>query len=83
MYDNYRNTVANVDASDSRCRCIGEIIGRDLRLVASRLNKMAVTQPGSRAAITREHILHIFQLQLFKKAIKYGWMLDIFELRGV
>jgi len=34
-YGYYRNTVANVDASDSRCRCIGKIITRDLRLVAS------------------------------------------------
>jgi hypothetical protein len=52
MYGNYRNTVANVDASDGRCRCIGKIIGRDLRLVASRLYRMAVTWPGSRAAVT-------------------------------
>jgi len=37
--------VANVDASDSRCRCIGMIITRDLRLVASRLCRMAVTRP--------------------------------------
>ena len=51
-YGNYRNTVANVDASDSRCRCIGKIIARDLRLVASRLYTMAVTRPGSRAAVT-------------------------------
>jgi len=51
MYENYRNTVANVDASNSRCRCKGKIIGRDLRLVVSRLYKMAVTRPGSRAAI--------------------------------
>jgi len=51
-YDNYRNTVANVDTSDSRCRCIGKIIARDLRLVASRLYRMAVTRPWSRAAVT-------------------------------
>jgi hypothetical protein len=51
-YGNYRNTVANVDASDSRCRCICKIIARDLWLVASRLYRMAVTRPGSRAAIT-------------------------------
>jgi hypothetical protein len=44
-YGNYRNTVANVDASDSRCRCIGRIIARVLRLVASRLYRMAVTRP--------------------------------------
>ena len=43
---NYRNTVANVDASDSRCWCICKIIARDLRLVASRLYRMAVTRPG-------------------------------------
>jgi len=29
--------VAPVDSSDCRCRCIGKIIARDLRLVASRL----------------------------------------------
>jgi hypothetical protein len=44
-YGIYWNTVANVDASDSRCRCIGKIIARDLMLVASRLNRMAVTRP--------------------------------------
>jgi len=49
---NYRKTVANVDASDSRCRCICKIITRDLRLVASRLYRMAVTWPGSRASVT-------------------------------
>jgi len=52
MYGNYRNMVANVDASDSRCRCIGKIIARDLRLVASQLYRMAVTRPGLRAAVT-------------------------------
>jgi hypothetical protein len=41
-----------VDASESRCRCIGKIIARDLRLVASRLYRMAITLPGSRAAVT-------------------------------
>jgi len=51
-YGIYWNTVANVDASDSRCRCIGKIIARDLRLVASRLYRMAVTRPASRAAVT-------------------------------
>jgi hypothetical protein len=45
-YGIYWHTVANVDASDSRCRCIGKIIARDLRLVASRLDRMAVTRPG-------------------------------------
>jgi len=44
-YGIYWNTVANVDASDSRCRCIGKIIARDLRLVASRLSRMTVTRP--------------------------------------
>jgi hypothetical protein len=51
-YGIYWNTVANVDASDIRCRCIGKIIARDLTLVASRLYRMAVTRPGSPAAIT-------------------------------
>jgi len=49
-YGNYRNTVSNVDASDSRC--IGKIIARDLRLMVSRLYRMPVTRPGSRAAVT-------------------------------
>jgi len=44
-YCNDRNTVANVDASDSRCRCIAKIIARDLSLVASRLYRKAVTRP--------------------------------------
>jgi len=44
-YGNYRDTVANVDASESRCRCVGKIIARDLRLVACRLYIMAVTRP--------------------------------------
>jgi len=51
-YGNYRTTVANVDASDSGCRCIGKIIARDPRIAASRLYRMAVTWPGSRAAVT-------------------------------
>ena len=41
-------------ASDSMCRCIGKIIARDLRLVASRLYRTAVTRSGSRAAVTAE-----------------------------
>jgi len=44
-----------MDAIDSRCRCIGKIIARDLRLVVSRLYKMAVTRPGSHAAVTIGH----------------------------
>jgi hypothetical protein len=44
-YGIYWNMVANVDASDSRCRWIGKSIARDLRLVASRLYRMAVTRP--------------------------------------
>jgi len=48
----YWNTVANVDASDSRCRCIGKIIARDVRLVASRPYRLAITRPGSCAAVT-------------------------------
>jgi hypothetical protein len=52
MYGNYWNTVANVDASDIRWRCIGKVIARDLRLVASRLYKTAVTRPGLHAAMT-------------------------------
>jgi hypothetical protein len=44
-YGNYRLTVANVDESDSRCRCVCRIITRDLWLVASGLFRMTVTQP--------------------------------------
>jgi hypothetical protein len=40
-----------VDVSDRICRYIGEIIAGDLRLVASRLYKTAVTQPWSHAAV--------------------------------
>jgi len=43
-YGNYRNTGANVDASDSRCRCVGKIIARDLRLMVSQLYKVAVNR---------------------------------------
>jgi hypothetical protein len=32
--------------------CLGKIIARDLWLVASRLYRMAITRPGSRAAVT-------------------------------
>jgi hypothetical protein len=39
------NTVAKVDASDSRCRCICKVIARDQWLVVSRLYRMAVTGP--------------------------------------
>jgi len=51
-YGDYRNMVANMDARDSRCRCIGKIIAVDLRLMASRKYRTAVTWPGSRAAMT-------------------------------
>jgi hypothetical protein len=44
--------VANVDASDSRCRCIDKIIARDPWLVASRLYRVAVTRAASRVAVT-------------------------------
>jgi hypothetical protein len=37
--------VAHVDSSDCRCRCIGKIIAKDLRLVASRLYQMGVMWP--------------------------------------
>jgi hypothetical protein len=51
-YGNYRNLVANVHASDTRCRHIGKIIAWNRRLIASRLYRMAVTRPGSRVAVT-------------------------------
>jgi len=41
-----------VDSSDSKYRCIGKMIARDLSLVASRLYRMAVTRPQSRVAVT-------------------------------
>jgi len=40
--------VAHVDSSDCKCRCIGKIIARDLKLVASRLYEMRVTRPWTR-----------------------------------
>jgi len=43
----YRNTVANVDVSDSGHSSIFMIIARDLRLMVSQLYWMAVTQPRS------------------------------------
>jgi len=45
---NCRVTVAHVDSSDFRGRCVGKIIARDLRLVASRLYKKGVTRPWTR-----------------------------------
>ena len=42
---NYCNLVANMDATDCRCRWTGKIIARDLRLVASWHYTIAVTQP--------------------------------------
>jgi len=53
-----RDMVANVDASESRCRCIGKIIARDLRLVASRLYRMAVTRPW---VTCRRYIIPLFR----------------------
>ena len=44
--------VAKMDSSDSKYRCIGMIITRDLSLVASRLSRMAVARPHSRVAVT-------------------------------
>ena len=41
-----------MDSSDSKYRCIGKMIARDLSLVASRLYRMAVTRPQSRVAVT-------------------------------
>jgi len=55
---NYWNTVANVDASVSRCRSIGKIIARDLRLVASRLYRMAFTWPR---VTCRHYIIPLFR----------------------
>ena len=52
MCGHYRNTVANVDASDSSCRCIAKIIARDIRLVASHYIEWPLLGPGSRAAVT-------------------------------
>jgi len=57
-YGNYTNTVANVDASDSRCRCIGNIIARDLRLVTSRLYRMTIPRP---VVTCRHYIIPLFR----------------------
>ena len=48
----YRNMVGNVDVSDSRCICICIISARDLRLITSQLHRIAITWPGSGAAMT-------------------------------
>jgi len=37
--------VAHVHSSDCRCRCIGKIIARDIRLLASQLYKTGVNRP--------------------------------------
>jgi len=58
-YGNHWNMVAKVDASDSRCRCVGKIIARDLRLVASRLYRMAVTCSFTTIAL----IYHMFTIE--------------------
>jgi len=50
-HDNYSYTVPNVDSSDSKWRCIGKIITRDLSLLASRLYRMVVSRPQSRVAV--------------------------------
>jgi len=47
-----------VDSSDSKYRCIGKIIARDLSLVASRLYRMAVTRPG---VTCRRYIIPLFR----------------------
>jgi len=56
MYGNYRNTVVNVEASDSRC--ISKIIARDRSLVASRLYRMSVTRPR---VTCRRYIIPLFR----------------------
>ena len=52
MHGNSRKTVANIEASNGRHRCIGKISTTDLRLVASRQYRMAVIWPGSCATVT-------------------------------
>jgi hypothetical protein len=58
-YGNCVHMVANVDSSDYRCRCIGKIIARDLRLVASRLSTSVVTQPGTHHVHPCHYIIHL------------------------
>jgi len=53
--------VAHVDSSDCRCRCIGKIIARDLRLVASRLYKTGVTRPWTRHVQRCRYIIPLFR----------------------
>jgi len=78
MYGKYKNTVANVDASDSRCRCIGKIIARDLRLVVSGLYRMAVTRPRvtcrryNHAVITQKFWALNEQRQAFARVVRLG-----------
>ena len=57
-YGNYMYTVAQVDSSDIRCRCIGKIIPRDLSHVASGLYIMAVTRPW---VTCRYYIIPLFR----------------------
>jgi len=57
-YGRYRHMVANMDVSDSRCRWIGKIIARGLRLVASRLYRMSVTRPW---VMCRRYSIHLFR----------------------
>ena len=52
MYSNSRDTVPNVEASDSRRICISKIIAMDLRLVVRELDQMALARPRSGAAVT-------------------------------
>jgi hypothetical protein len=53
--------VAHVDSSDCRCRCIGKIIARDLRLVASRLYKTGVTRSWTRHVQPCRYIIPLFR----------------------
>ena len=52
MHGTERYTVANVDSSDGKYRCMGKIIPCQLGPVASRLCRMAVTLPQASVAVT-------------------------------
>jgi len=43
---NWEDTVAHKDLTDYMCRCVGKIIARDLRLMASQLYKTVLPGPG-------------------------------------
>jgi hypothetical protein len=64
-----RDTVSNVNASDSRCRCKGNIIARDLQLVASGIYIHAVIRPRVTCCREKKNI-SLLQGDLYSKSGK-------------